>query len=232
MKVKSILASLGACAIAVSAMAVTASADVNYDLSKLEAGDDNYTCYIFGDKQDGSITGMLTDAADLEKITAIKWTIECETAAAPENWYGGAFGINTKSGSWDAPQWAINEENPDKTNPTKINDTTYELTREVSFSSSEEYVQAVFQIYGDNAAKTHLKSVTLVGLDSVSGGGDKTDDKKDDATTTSTTTTTAANKGGGNAATSGAKTGDAGVGVAVGLLGLAGAAAVVSRKKH
>ncbi len=231
MKVKSILASLGACAIAVSAMAVTASADVDYDISKIAEGDKNFTCYILGDSKDGSVKGMLTDRADVEKITAIKWTIECPEASDPSKWYGGAFGIQCAANSWDTKEWCVNEETDKKVVATKVNDTTYEVVWDVSLQATEDqYLTAVWQNY-DSGAST-LKSVTLVGLDSVSDGGDKTDDKKDDATTTSTTTTTAANKGGGNAATAGAKTGDAGVGMAVGALGLAAVAAVVSRKKH
>ena len=237
MKIKSVLASVAACAIAISAMAISASADVDYDLSKLEAGDGNYTCYIFGDKEDGSITGMVTDAADLAKITAIKWTVECETASDPANWYGGAFGINTKTGGWDAPQWCINEENPEKTTPTKINDTTYELTREVSLASSGDFAQAVFQIYGDNASKTHLKSVTLVGLDAPAADTTAAATTTTSAAAAATTTTSAAagttTTAAATTTTSGAAqpAGDAGVAVVAATLALAGAAAFVARKK-
>ncbi|MBR4200892.1 MAG: NPXTG-anchored protein, partial [Oscillospiraceae bacterium] len=177
------------------------------------------------------------------KVTAIKFTMECPNSTTANDkgelpWFGGAFGIQSKENSWNTKQWCVNEENEDKVVATKIDDNTYEVTWELSIAAADdEYLHAVWQNYDKGASK--LKSVTLVGLDEVSEApadttaapaATTTEEKKDDKATTTTsgskTNATSGNK------TDGAKTGDAGVGIAVAALSLAGAAAVVARKKH
>ena len=210
-----------------------ASADYEVPSSAIDPEDSNGTVYIFGndvDKKTQEVkhAGLYKDLNEVKGLTAIKFTITCPQAADPEKWYGGAYGTNTsgivdvKSGKtgWQAPQWCVNEETTQKTVATKINDTTYEVVTQVDASklAEDDFLQAVFQRYGDFASETTWK-VTLVGIDAP--GAKKTD--------TNTETKTDDGK---KATDSNAKTGDATSVVALAAVAaLAMVGVVVTSKK-
>lgn len=54
--------------------------NVEYDLGTLEEGDQNFTCYLLGSNQAGTIQGIFETPEDVAAITAIVWTFDCPQA--------------------------------------------------------------------------------------------------------------------------------------------------------
>jgi len=222
MKMKAILASLGACAIAVSAMALSASAAI-----KNANGDDEKT--------------YKTDLAgkDLENVCGLKATI---TMADGWNESGAGGGIifnsgdKDEKGSWQQYEWGITGDGTDAKNTENVtisgSDGKFTITylgANAGLKSDDKWDEAVVS-YWWGADFTVDSLVALDKDGNEIGAAGNTDTSDSNATTKAPATTTKA--AGATTAASGAKTGDAGVGVAVGALVLAGAAAVVARKKH
>jgi len=219
MKVKSILASLGACAIAVSAMAISASAKV----TNPAAGDDKYCLDV-----------VLPEGKTFADIYGIEMSYTGTPAEGQTN--VGAICWQSTSVKWTQKEFSLTE--GEKELVVKDNKVTYKADAPL-FAAADEYAQvfvAQWSWTDDNQMDFTVDSVKLLDKDGNELGGaaptqnDQTDAPKNDNTTAPANNTTApANN---TTAAAGAKTGDAGVGIAVGALALAGVAAVATRKKH
>ncbi len=219
MKVKSILASLGACAIAVSAMAISASAKV----TNPAAGDDKYCLDV-----------VLPEGKTFADIYGIEMSYTGTPAEGQTN--VGAICWQSTSVKWTQKEFSLTE--GEKELVVKDNKVTYKADAPL-FAAADEYAQvfvAQWSWADDNQMDFTVDSVKLLDKDGNELGGaaptqnDQTDAPKNDNTTAPANNTTApANN---TTAAAGAKTGDAGVGIAVGALALAGVAAVATRKKH
>lgn len=204
MKLKTFLASVSACAIAVSAMAITASAEVTNGNT---TGDDGKKFYVYD---------LLAEGADVTAVYGVK--VEMTVSDWSEG-CGGGFGFNSESTGWKSIEWG----NADASKAISIDDNgdfTYTATNAL-FATSDTYCQIWIQNWW--GGEVTVDNITLLGADGKALGGATTDapaSSDDDATTTTTTT-----------AASGSSTGDAGIALAVAGLAVAGAAAYVARKK-
>ncbi|MBR6107913.1 MAG: NPXTG-anchored protein [Oscillospiraceae bacterium] len=230
MKVKSILASLGACAIAMSAMALSASAAI----TNANSGE-NYLFPIVADEGNN-----LPEGCKLSDVYGFEAKFD-KVAGENENCVG-AFCWQSDSNNWAQHEFC--QEGGDKDVFIGSDGTVKWVSSEALFQDGDTWGKAFVAEWNwdkpdadppveDNQIDFSVVSFKLLDKDGNVLGAAPADGNETTTTTTKAnggTTTKAAN--GGKTATTGAKTGDAGVGVAVGLLGLAGAAAVVSRKKH
>ena len=221
MKVKSILASLGACAIAFSAMAISASAKV----TNPAAGDDKYCLDV-----------VLPEGKTFADIYGIEMSYTGTPAEGQTN--VGAICWQSTSVKWTQKEFSLTE--GEKELVVKDNKVTHKADAPL-FAAADEYAQvfvAQWSWTDDNQMDFTVDSVKLLDKDGNElGGAAPTQNDQTDAPANDTTTATqqAANNNNNNnntTAAAGAKTGDAGVGIAVGALALAGVAAVATRKKH
>jgi len=215
MKVKSILASLGACAIAMSAMALSASAaDL---MTKV------------GNAESAKVYDIPTDGLDLSKLDKVVAEVSVDTTMV-----NGCIGYNKEDGSEKGAWTSVNKEAKADAGPVNAEwvaeglDGTVKGSVQVQFWWVQPQYNEAGEESGDGTAV--LKSVKLYDKDGkeLTAGDNKTDDNKTDNTTATTAATTKANTTKAGAT----KTGDAGVGIAISGLALAGIAAVASRKKH
>ena len=220
MKVRSILASLGACAIAVSAMATTAFAGEVPLVNGTEA--DGKYVYSVGDHLP---TG--------KKITDVYGAKVVISGVNTEAGAGGGIIFQSESAGWNQKEWG----NEGSEKPYVYNYTDFTFTRletETPFAETDTWASVVISQWADWGDAVKIESVTLLGKD----GKELTAGATDDTPATTTTTQQAVispnnNKNNNNnTKTTGAKTGDTGVGVAVAGLALAGIGIVVTRKKH
>lgn len=209
MKVKSILASLGACAIAMSAMALSASAEVFSKKGNESTTPGNYVVPLDG-----------IDVTKIDKIVA--------EVSVDSDYVKGTIGFND-GGSW------VNHGGTADNGTAFENAGKWELANAKVDEGSNIEVQIwwINNLADGSEGTAKIESVKLYDKDGKelgAGAGDdnKTDDNKTDNTTATTAATTKANTTKAGAT----KTGDAGVGIAISGLALAGIAAVASRKKH
>ncbi|MBR3268669.1 MAG: NPXTG-anchored protein [Oscillospiraceae bacterium] len=225
MKMRSILASLGACAIAVSAMAFSASAAITN-----KNADNNYMYPIIADEGTNLPEGCkLSDVYGFEaKLSA---------TASGEQTCVGAFCWQSDSNNWDQHEFC--QEGGDKDVFIGSDGTVKWVSSVALFKDSDTWGKAFVAEWSwadDKQIDFAVESFKLLDKDGNELGGaptqnDQTDAPKNDNTTAPANNTTAPANNNTTAAGS-TKTGDAGVGVAVGVLALAGVAAVASRKKH
>ena len=213
MKIKSMIAALAAGAIAMSAMALSASAEV---LKKV------------GNTKDAEVYQIPVDGLDLSKLDKIVAEVSCTT-----NKLNGCFGYNNTSGEWVQVEFesvidsgAISE---------KWEKDGLAGTVKDGLQIQLHWVQPTYDETGkENGDGTgQVDSIKLLDKD----GNELT--KSEETTTAAVTTTeksgaavTTTTTAKSTAKTDSTKTGDAGVGVVVAALGLASAAAFAARKKH
>lgn len=210
MKIKSMIAALAASAIAVSALAVSASAEV---LKKV------------GNEKNAEIYMVPVDGLDLSKLDKIVAEVSCDSTNT-----NGCIGYNDADGKWVQHEFkseiesGVIEQNWEKDGLAG----TVKDGLQVQLWWVEPLKDADGKETGNGTAQ--VNSVKLLDKD-----GNELTKTETQATTTTTeksgaavTTTTTAKE---TKKTDSAKTGDAGVGVAVAALGLASAAAFVARKK-
>ena len=220
MKLKNMIASLAACAIAVSGLAMTVSAE---ELMKKEGNAENAKAY-----------EIPFDGLDLSKLDKIEAVVSCDT-----NVLNGCIGYNADDGSADGKWTAVNQE-------TKVGDgesvsATWTVDGLAGTVKGGLQVQFwwVQPIYGEDGKETgngvaKLESVKLLDKDGNELKAAETTTTAAATTTTKAATTTkagATTKAGTTTAAS-SKTGDAGVSIAVAGLSLAAVAAFAARKKH
>lgn len=232
MKIKSLIAALAASAIAVGAMAVTAGAQVT---------NGNAT------GSDGSLFWSYDLSENNYEIAAVygfELSITPADAELPDG-MGGGIGVNSDSTGWKSVEWG----NPGADKPVTVDVDNWTITYTgdgALFAESDEWGQLWLQNWW--GSELSVDSVKILGADGneLAPGEDGGDEDTDPDTTTTTegeggdTTTTTTAAAAPNASTTkpatttkagATKTGDAGVGVAIASLTLAGAAAYIARKK-
>ena len=220
MKLKNMVAGIAACAIAVSGLAVTASAKItnatesngSYKLDiKLPEGRTFADIYGFEATFEGTV-----QAEGESNVGAICWQ------STSVNWTQEEF---SQKGASDPKPITISDDNTVKV-----------LKSEPLFASSDEYAQAfVAQWTWDDDKQIDFSVTSLKVLDKDGNelGAAETTAAATTTTKAATTTTKAgATTKAGTTTAASSKTGDAGVGVAVAGLSLAAVAAFAARKKH
>jgi hypothetical protein len=227
MKIKSMFAALAAGAIAVSALAVSAFA---IPIANHNSDD--------GDKYVYSVKDNLPEGCKLSDVFGAKVVI---SGVNQETGAGGGFVFNSNTANWSQKEWG----NEGSNKPIIYNYTDFTMTRletESPFADTDEYAQVCIAQWDNWGDAVTVDSVTLLDKDGnelTAKAAETTTEAPADTTAAAATTTSA--KAGAAVTTTkaadtkkadSAKTGDAGVGVAVAALGLAAAAAFTARKKH
>ena len=222
MKIKSMFAALAAGAIAVSALAVSAFAGEIAIANGTEA-DGKYAYAVLDHLPAGR---TVTDVYGAEvKISGVDTTKGA----------GGGIIFQSDSAGWNQKEWG--NEGSDKPYTYNYTDFTFKRVDEASpFAASDTWASIVISEWDGWGDPITVESVKLLDKD----GNELTAAEETtaaEATTTAAETTKAAaavttTTSKDTKKSDSTKTGDAGVGIAVAALGLAGAAAFVSRKKH
>ena len=229
MKIKSMIAALAASAIAVTTMAVSASAAL---FSKTGNGQEKYNV----DIKD-------IDASKIDKIVA---EVTCDT-----EYLKGTFGFNDTSNS---DQWASHGATEDsdgnhffesKVNAGEALTATWELSGIEGKVAAQDVIEIQFwwinPHYNADGSEGDKGTATIESVKLLDKDGNELTAKAAETTTEAPATTTAADTTKAGTTTTAAKsatktdstkTGDAGVGIVVAAMGLAAAAAFASRKKH
>lgn len=224
MKMKSILASIGACAIAASAMAISASAAITNANSN-----GNYEYVIMGED-----INNLPDGCKLSDIYGFEAKLS-KTASGEESCVG-AFCYQSDSNNWAQTEFC--QEGGDKNVVIGSDGVVKWVSATPLYSDSDTWAKAIVAEWSwpdDKQIDFAVESIKLLDKDGneLKAAGNDTPAETTAAggttTTAAGTTTTAA---GTTTTAAGTKTGDAGVGLAVAGVALAGAAAYVARKKH
>lgn len=226
MKIKSMFAALAAGTIAVSALAVSAFAGELAIANATEA--DGKYAYHVGEHLPAGRTFADVYGAEI-KISGV------DTAKGA----GGGIIFQSDSVNWNQKEWG--DEGSDKDYKFNYTDFTFKrLESESPFSASDTWANIVISEWDGWGDPITVESVKLLDKDGNElTAAEETTAAPAETTAAAATTTTAAKaaaatttaKDSGKKADS-TKTGDAGVGIAVAALGLAGAAAFVARKKH
>lgn len=221
MKVKSMIAALAASAIALGAMAIPASAEA---LATKVGNDEGAVAY-----------ELPLDGYDLSKVDKIVAEVTFDTGSG-----NGCIGYTATGDKWTAVNCeAGGTQNESWTGTWEATD--LEGTVEGGIQVQLWWVNPFYDEDGQagDAGTATVNSLTLYDADGneLEPSDDDTtttaaDDDDTTGTTTSTTKKASGSASGSSGSASAAKTGDAGVGVAVAALSLAGVAAYVSRKKN
>ncbi len=227
MKIKSMFAALAAGAIAVSALAVTASANI----TNATESDGKYCLNV-----------QLPDGCKFNDIYGYLITLDGTAGEGETN----VCGVSRQSTS---VKWTTDEfctAGGDKPYTIADDNTVKMLFSDPLFAESDEYAQVFVEQWhwdGDKQIDFSVTSIKLLDKDGnelTAKAAETTTAAPADTTTAAAATTTSAKAGAAVTTTKAdstkkadsAKTGDAGVGVAVAALGLAAAAAFTARKKH
>ncbi|GEM_PF-2223634 len=239
MKIKSMIAAVAASAIAVAAMAVPASAAIT------NPNDKEQITYALNETDEKWAT-----------IQGVKVTI-----TAADGWtssgFGGGIVFQGLNHDWNSGSKEFNvsgegtpDPEKDKLNSTKTGDNTFVMTYDngsaifadikgeekawaqlciQSWWGADITIDNIEYIYDANAAADDQPAETTTAAADDTAATTTAEAKADDK---KTTTTAADTKKKDTSTTTATKTGDAGVGVVVAGLTLAGAAALIARKKH
>lgn len=176
MKLKNFLASVAACAIAVSAMAITASAEVTNGNT---TGDDGKLFYTYD---------LLAEGADVTAVYGVKVEM---TISDLSQGSGGGFCLNSESTGWKSIEWG----NADAGKTISIDDNgdfTYTATAPL-FATSDTYCQICVQNWW--GGEVTVDKITLLGADGKALGGATTDAPANTDTPAATTTASGSNTG-------------------------------------
>lgn len=239
MKMKSVLASLGACAIALSAMAVSASAAADSTMLEGFGKEDEWGKYM-------DMVEMYSSVAD---VKTVEITVK-------DGEFNGCVNVSS-----DSTSWGWNPVTEGKAN----GDGTFTVTVPVTLAASDNLVKIGVQDWNEGDGVSSVVKVVLkdgsgkVLFEKPEAAADdkqdetKADDKKDetkaddqkdetktesksdekkDDTKTVGTSADDTKKDDSKKNEPSSKTGDAGAGFAIAGLAVAGAAAFVARKKH
>ena len=219
MKISKILASVSVCALAASAMAISAFAEVTNGNTIGDDGKKFYSVDVMADYDVTAIYGVTFD---------LTWTDGGKGC-------GGGVGFNSESTGWKSIEYG--NEGSDKALILDANgDFTYTSENPI-FAASDTYAQIWVQNWW--GAEVTFENITVLGkdgkplakkgADDSKGDDTKTDDTKKDDTKKDDAKTDNTKKD--NTKKDAAKTGDAGVGLALAGLTIAGAAAFVTKKR-
>ena len=213
MKIKNLFAGAAACALAVSGMSLSASALIKDDDATMLSG------YALEDEW-GAYMDM---KAMYDKVEEVK---TCEITVS-DAVFNGTVVIAAESNSWG---WNENNSATDNGNGT------FTVAAPCDLKDTDSLVKISVKDWDTSDQHSTVVKIVLKNAngDEVFSAGDGNAVTTEKATTTTTTTTTT--KAGGTTTTSstqkGSNTGDAGVGMAVAGLSLAGAVAFIARKKN
>ena len=238
MKISKILAGMSAAAIVASMAMIPASAagtklNVSDDLAKIgrQTQDDLFAVFFNGDESEGAVN---KDAiSDLGAVYGASFTIKVDNNDWNTIGGGGSINFNSKSGGWNAKDWAggswVEDDKPKDT---------------LCYTTEEEGTY-VLEKDKKEGQKKPVAEESSSGADSTPSGTDskKDDSKKDDKSSAAATSSTAAGTTSSKAgtttttATSSAAASDntastgATAGLALAGVALAGAAIVISKRK-
>lgn len=222
MKIKSVLASLGACAIALSATAISASAAITNANS-----DDKYMYPVVAEEGNN-----LPDGCKLSDVYGIEAKLN-KTASGDETCVG-AFCYQSDSNNWAQEEFC--QQGGDK-DIVIGNDGTVKLLKSTSLFAEGDTWGKVFIAEwswdGDKQIDFAVDKITLLDKDGnpLGAAAAETTAAADTTAAAAATTTKAANSG-SNTNEPSSKTGDAGAALAIAGLVSAGAAAYLVRRKH
>ena len=203
MNFKKIVATLAAAALSVSALSVSAMALSTKDYLK------DGVVYVNADKPEDPTWAIDAGVAQTD-VYGVTFHVTFEGNA---EWYGGGIGANSNSTGWKSIEWGTNSK--EITADVENNTITW-LSDAPIFAESDEYAQLWIQSWGGSLT---VDSVELLYADYDAG-----ETTGDAAAETADAGDASDNKGNPD-------TGVAGVAVAAGVVALAGAAVVASRKR-
>lgn len=176
---------------------------------------DGSTVYLV--KDDGSEGYITASGEDITEIYGVKFNVTFDDAEVADDdvWVGGGVGANSNSTGWEQHEWG-KESGMKEITPDFENGTITWYKGSSIFSADDEYAQLWIQSWGGSLT---VDSVELLYADYDAG-----ETTGDAAAETADAGDASDNKGNPD-------TGVAGVAVAAGVVALAGAAVVVSRKR-
>ncbi len=176
---------------------------------------DGSTVYLV--KDDGSEGYITASGEDITDVYGVKFNVTFDDAEVADDavWVGGGVGANSNSTGWEQHEWG-KESGMKEIIPDFENGTITWYKGSSIFSADDEYAQLWIQSWGGSLT---VDSVELLYADYDAG-----ETTGDAAAETADASDASDNKGNPD-------TGVAGVAVAAGVVALAGAAVVVSRKR-
>lgn len=156
MNFKKIIASVAACALAVSAMAVNTFALT----TSTHMSDDKGTIYVISEKPEEEKPSWLTYSGyELTDIYGVTFHVTFGDA----EWYGGGIGANSNSTGWKSIEWGTNSK---EITADKENGTITWLSDSPVFKADDEYAHLWMQVWSGADSMT-INSIDVLGKDGV-----------------------------------------------------------------
>jgi|GEM_PF-1181636 len=154
MNLKKIIASVAACALAVSAMAVNTFALT----TSTHMSDDKGTLYVISEKPEEEKPSWLTYSGyELTDIYGVTFHVTFGDA----EWYGGGIGANSNSTGWKSIEWGTNSK---EITADKENGTITWLSDSPVFKADDKYAQLWMQVWSGADSMT-INSIDVLGKD-------------------------------------------------------------------
>lgn len=170
MNFKKIIASVAACALAVSAMAVNTFALT----TSTHMSDDKGTLYVISEKPEEEKPSWLTYSGyELTDIYGVTFHVTFGDA----EWYGGGIGANSNSTGWKSIEWGTNSK---EITADKENGTITWLSDSPVFKADDKYAQLWMQVWSGADSMT-INSIDVLGKDGVVLSDDVSDADADAA---------------------------------------------------
>lgn len=160
MNFKKIIASVAACALAVSAMAVNTFALT----TSTHMTDDKGTLYVISEKPEEEKPSWITYSGyTIEDVYGVTFHVEfkAEEVADPASWIGGGIGANSNSTGWKSIEWGRNDK---EITADLENGTITWLSDTPVFKADDKYAQFWLQTWGGTVT---IVSVDVLGKDGV-----------------------------------------------------------------
>lgn len=158
MNFKKIIASVAACALAVSAMAVNTFALT----TSTHMTDDKGTLYVISEKPEEEKPSWITYSGyTIEDVYGVTFHVEfkAEEVADPASWIGGGIGANSNSTGWKSIEWGRNDK---EITADLENGTITWLSDTPVFKADDKYAQFWLQTWGGTVT---IVSVDVLGKD-------------------------------------------------------------------
>lgn len=160
MNFKKIIASVAACALAVSAMAVNTFALT----TSTHMTDDKGTLYVISEKPEEEKPSWITYSGyTIEDVYGVTFHVEfkAEEVADPASWIGGGIGANSNSTGWKSIEWGRNDK---EITADLENGTITWLSDTPVFKADDKYAQFWLQTW---EGTVKIVSVDVLGKDGV-----------------------------------------------------------------
>lgn len=158
MNFKKIIASVAACALAVSAMAVNTFALT----TSTHMTDDKGTLYVISEKPEEEKPSWITYSGyTIEDVYGVTFHVEfkAEEVADPASWIGGGIGANSNSTGWKSIEWGRNDK---EITADLENGTITWLSDTPVFKADDKYAQFWLQTW---EGTVKIVSVDVLGKD-------------------------------------------------------------------